>query len=425
MKKLNPNILTSKNQVVKELLELYYLKNKITVPLIEECCTFSRRAVRTHFGSITNFLKEYNLINEDNFSFTKKELDSLINNILQNNTVITHKILHDGGVTYLKYKKFFKNIKNLVKHYNLTFKYYDKKPLNLSKEQVSNRLIELFDEYNNLNREIITVNPGISESAIKLYFGSIDNAALELKLNKDIFIKKYLKEDVILEVNRIVNNFGYFSKTLLEKYGKINYKVINRIFGNFENMYKELNIKQRENNLSIYSRQELIDELKRLYSEFNCLSSDIITKHSIYSLTPFLTQFKSIQEMYNIIEEPIKIKWMSSYIVIEFISKYLNEKPILEFRHKNIKNPITNRTLPFDAYFQKYNLLVEYNGKQHYFFVSRFHKSNNDLLELQKRDTIKYELAKKNNFNLLIVKYDQSIDDTLQLLQQYIAMIGR
>ena len=418
MIKINPKILTSKDQVVKELLSLYNLKNKITEPLINEYCSFSRRAIRTHFGSVTNFLKEYNLINKDNFTFTLEELDLLIENIKNNNPKITNKILYDNGITYFKYKKFFKNLNNLISHYNLTFEYYKKKPLNLSKEQLSNRIIELFNEYDDINREIITVNDNISESIIKLHFGSLNNAILELNLKKSPNIKNYSKEEVIREINNIINNFGYFSKTLLEKHGKINHKVINRIFGNFKNMHNELDTIQRESSISTYSEIELIDELNKLYSKFNCLSVNIIKEYSIYSLTPFLTRFKSIRNMYIAINKPFIIKWISSHLAIKSISEYLNEEPILDFRHKSIRNPKTNRTLPFDAYFQKHNLLIEYNGKQHYEFVSKFHNSNNDLSELQERDAVKYELAKKNNFNLLIIKYDQEIDSTLNCLQQ-------
>lgn len=67
--------------------------------------------------------------------------------------------------------------------------------------------------------------------------------------------------------------------------------------------------------------------------------------------------------------------------------------------------------LPFDFYINEYNLLIEFNGEQHYSDKNYFGL----LKDVKKRDKIKLDFAKKYGFNYLIIKYDKynRIDDIL------------
>ena len=64
--------------------------------------------------------------------------------------------------------------------------------------------------------------------------------------------------------------------------------------------------------------------------------------------------------------------------------------------------PETNRQLVFDFYLPEQNLLIEYDGEQH------FHEIRNDrydFQELQKRDTFKNNWCIKNNMPLVRIPY--------------------
>lgn len=87
---------------------------------------------------------------------------------------------------------------------------------------------------------------------------------------------------------------------------------------------------------------------------------------------------------------------------IEFISQY---------RFDDCRN---KKTLPFDFYLPDYNLVIEYQGQQHYNPIECF--GGKDRFEGQiKRDSIKKEYCNKNNIDLLEISYKEfnNIDEIL------------
>jgi hypothetical protein len=63
----------------------------------------------------------------------------------------------------------------------------------------------------------------------------------------------------------------------------------------------------------------------------------------------------------------------------------------------------------FDIFIKNKNILVEYNGIQHYEFTPFFHKYERNFIKQQRRDRDKKKLAKENGFKLVIFKYDEPI----------------
>lgn len=68
-------------------------------------------------------------------------------------------------------------------------------------------------------------------------------------------------------------------------------------------------------------------------------------------------------------------------------------------------NPKTNRKLLFDFYLPKYNLCIEYDGKQHFIDNTFFTKRSGSLKSLQERDRIKNQYCEDNNINLIRISY--------------------
>jgi len=87
---------------------------------------------------------------------------------------------------------------------------------------------------------------------------------------------------------------------------------------------------------------------------------------------------------------------------IFFKSQYIFEKC------KNIK------VLPFDFYLPDKNILIEYDGEQHYKPVKHF-GGKKTFIKTQKRDKIKNEFAKKEKINLIRISYKnfKSIEEIL------------
>ena len=53
----------------------------------------------------------------------------------------------------------------------------------------------------------------------------------------------------------------------------------------------------------------------------------------------------------------------------------------------------------------KYNVLIEYNGNQHYSFNSYFHKTLHDFHKQKHHDWLKRKYAISNNFKLISIPY--------------------
>ena len=63
------------------------------------------------------------------------------------------------------------------------------------------------------------------------------------------------------------------------------------------------------------------------------------------------------------------------------------------------------KPLSFDFFVEEKNLLIEYNGEQHYNSNNVWYKSRKDFLIRKHCDWLKRKYAKNNGFDLLIIPY--------------------
>ena len=87
------------------------------------------------------------------------------------------------------------------------------------------------------------------------------------------------------------------------------------------------------------------------------------------------------------------------------IENFLINKNINFISQKRFSNCKLKRELPFDFYLPDYNLLIEYNGEQHYNYGTLFNNTFDDFLKLKHRDWLKRKFAKDNNIKLLTISY--------------------
>ena len=79
---------------------------------------------------------------------------------------------------------------------------------------------------------------------------------------------------------------------------------------------------------------------------------------------------------------------------------------------KTFKGCRDKNLLRYDFYVEKHNLLIEYDGAQHFFPVD--HWGGQKALEnTQRRDKIKDNYAKDNEIKLLRIRYDECVEDKL------------
>ena len=106
------------------------------------------------------------------------------------------------------------------------------------------------------------------------------------------------------------------------------------------------------------------------------------------------------------------------------ISRILNDCEIIFDKQKRFEDCKYKRPLPFDFYIPSHNLLIEFNGGQHYgaaiFGGKRL--SQEQLLLIQHRDAIKRKYAQDHGFRFLEIRYDdKNIEDTLLDFLSYLS----
>lgn len=77
---------------------------------------------------------------------------------------------------------------------------------------------------------------------------------------------------------------------------------------------------------------------------------------------------------------------------------------------------ITGRNLEIDVANIDLGLGIEYDGEQHFKFVSRFHKTENDYLKQVERDKWKNDKCKKLGFTLIRVPYTIKVENIRSFL---------
>jgi hypothetical protein len=94
----------------------------------------------------------------------------------------------------------------------------------------------------------------------------------------------------------------------------------------------------------------------------------------------------------------------------EIIGIWLNSKEIkYEFQYKV---RINNSNHYYDFYLPDYNIMIEFNGLQHYKPI-KFFGGQEGFSYLQERDKIKERYCLENQIKLLILKYNDDIEDIL------------
>ena len=101
------------------------------------------------------------------------------------------------------------------------------------------------------------------------------------------------------------------------------------------------------------------------------------------------------------------------------IFKLLKKNKINFIEQYSFNGMRDKRKLRCDFFLPKLNLVIEYNGKQHYNSVDFFGGSKG-LKSTQKRDEIKYDFCKKNKINFEIIRYDEDIElRVFEILEKY------
>jgi len=106
----------------------------------------------------------------------------------------------------------------------------------------------------------------------------------------------------------------------------------------------------------------------------------------------------------------------------KFISKWLSNNNYEYTPQKRFPNCKDKITLPFDFHINKSNMLIEYDGGQH-FNPIKFWGGEEALQNIIRRYNIKNEWAKENNYIIVRLNYLLSNQDRLGMLETINSLI--
>lgn len=306
---------------------------------------------------------------------------------------------------YQSILKCYRNPKRMMTMEKINGKLNKKIPLYFVKDEIK----KLYEKYGFVTTQLL-------EKEIKLcynakVFGKFSTLLEDMGIPLIAGQRKMIeKEEVEKEVKRIIQEFGYFSKPLMEKYSNINTKVVARIYGSFENLYKEMDI-DRHPSGRIPTNEELILAAKKVFEKFKCISYDILDRETNFSIQCYRERFKTIKKIKELAQISYEGKHPMATYVFKKYSDFLKEEPILEKTFDWLKNPKTKMNLKIDAYFPRNNIAIEYNGPQHY-KIDTLYITNQEMLKHRKYlDSLKQELLKEHEIKTVVVHYKDKLTD--------------
>lgn len=97
---------------------------------------------------------------------------------------------------------------------------------------------------------------------------------------------------------------------------------------------------------------------------------------------------------------------------VKIIENFLIKNKILYNREKTFDGCISKRKLKFDFYLKDLNLLIEFDGEQH--FKTKYYEEN--FIDTKNRDNIKNQFSINNSISLIRIPFDLKEDEIKEVL---------
>lgn len=302
------------------------------------------------------------------------------------------------------------------------------KDLNIKNKHSRNTKKELLDagkkvyeEYGYLTCDLFSKETKYSKTGIKGLFGSFTNFLNELNIPLNV-IYEATPEEIKKDVYEFCIKNNSTNSGLYRKYGKYSQSFIDKNFGGWINLLKELNLTPQKVKPGI---EHMLNEVKKIYKKYGFISSRIINEECNFTYQAFSAYYNTIEEISLDVSEGeskyiFNDNWMSVDMqkILKYLYKYIDKKDISIEKTFDWLITEEGTHMRLDIYIEKMNLCIEYNGQQHYEYIPFFHKNKSAFKKAQQRDKCKEQLLKEHNIKLVKIKYDTEI--TEQLIKEII-----
>lgn len=335
----------------------------------------------------------------------KNQLNNIIININNKFNVITKQKIEIINNLLLDYiDKYYNSFDNMIKTINLSV--IDK--IDIDKEM--NRIFELARIKNTkITLRFIRFNFKYDIKYFNQYVGIKNKDIIEYNKNFNI-TKDMVDNDIINIYNMSILNNEKFNIRYYRKNTKYSWYLENKFYDSFQDAVNKLNLKS--NILPKCDLDNIKKEIIDLYNKYGFFSVELFrnknslkNKSAKYVYDNIDGGFTTLCSQLNV---PLNNGNKSCKFLIDIIEEILNEKAKREYSFEWLRNSNNNK-YRVDAYFEKFNLIVEYNGKQHYEQVNIFHNTIDEFNKYVNDYNDKIAKLKQKNFIILEWKYNKSI----------------
>jgi hypothetical protein len=281
--------------------------------------------------------------------------------------------------------------------------YRPSKRFNVKKSEVIKDVERTFEKTGSTKQEDYIDNGKFSRAVIKRLFGSWNKMLKELNIPLNMYKPgQYSKDDIINDYKRVEENFGRtLSASEYRKYGKYSQPIVDNVFGSFTNLKRELGeiIDAR-----FVSNEEIEQDLMNLHQTYGILSGSLITEESIVSYPTIIARYGNLENLCKKMNIPYSTEENKSKLLIQCLTnvkKILGPDCTLEKTFPWLKNPKTNKHLFVDIFFEKRKLAIEVDGGQHYKVCEQFAPTEKALKRIQARDKAKDTILKEHGYQII------------------------
>ena len=310
----------------------------------------------------------------------------------------------------------FKSYKNAIEILNLP---YIDKTATISKQDLIDDVLYVFKTTNNTTRENYLKHGKYSRAPIKRLFGTWNN--LLKTLNQQLNMRKQHdihKNEILNEMWVLYKQYGYLTAELQRSKSTYSQSTIENIFGSFNNLLNEMGLPANSSGAR-YSDSFIINKIQEIYKINGYISHQLILKENLFSKQALTSRFNNMQKLCSFCSipetayKPDDTNHTDKITVIA--NALLNEKPIYEKQFSWLINPATNKNFRIDLYYQKHNIAIEVDGKEHYkTYKGKFYLSN-------PKDLIKQDLIINHGIKLIRILWYENENEIKNKIAQVIS----
>ena len=234
-------------------------------------------------------------------------------------------------------------------------------------------------------------------------------AELGIPLNSSRFASK---EEIINDIRRVYEEHNSTSSTVYRKYGLFAQSVIERNWGSWCNALAELNL---EGICKKVGRDTIIKELNAVLSAHGFLSKDLIDRECTFTYQAASIALGGMDGICSVLGKGCVFNKRESTghrLIREILKRHVGSEEFTEEQTFDWAiNSETMRPLYYDFYIPSLSKLVEFDGAQHFIHTKYFHETKDAFAAAQRRDVLKNELALQNGLTVIRFNFRDELSD--------------